>query len=73
MTVVAAFKLDDFVASGEGPHQAQNRHASFSTGVNESDHFMLGTASITISASTFSNTEGAPKLVPFPGLRGVHR
>jgi len=68
--VVAAFKLDDFVASGEGPHQ---RRTAMQASVPElTNRTIVGTASITISASFF-NTEGAPKLVPFPGLRGVHR
>jgi len=71
MTVVAAFKLM-IVASGEGAHQAQNRHASFSTGVNKSYHFNAGNGINHFSASTFSNTE-CTEAGAFPGLREAHR
>ena len=38
MTVVAAFELDNFVATGKATRQADGAHSGFGTGVHHPDH-----------------------------------
>ena len=42
MAVVAAFKLDHLVASGEGADQSQHCHAGLGAAVHEAHHFNAG-------------------------------
>jgi hypothetical protein len=38
VTVVAAFKLNDFVTPSKCPHQADNCHTGFGARINKSHH-----------------------------------
>ena len=79
MAVVAAFKLNDFVASGEGSHQAQHGHACFGAGVYEAHHFYAGYGfddhfgehvleiAGRAEAGAFINAEEADQLIGFGG------
>ena len=42
VAVIAAFKLDHLVASGEGAHQSKNRHAGLGAAVDEAHHLDAG-------------------------------
>ena len=42
MAVVAAFKLDYLVASGEGAPEAEHSHTGFGTAVYKADHLNAG-------------------------------
>jgi len=71
MTVVAAFKLDDFCRVRWLACIKRRTAMQASVPEHESDHFTLGTASITISASIASTLEGT-EAGAFSRLRGVH-
>ena len=42
MAVVAAFKLDELVAAGDAPRQAQGAHGGLGAGVDHAYHFHMG-------------------------------
>ncbi|MDQ1227128.1 hypothetical protein QE443_003289 [Pantoea ananatis] len=42
MTVVAPFKLDDFIATGKTARQTNRAHGGFGAGVHHAHHFHAG-------------------------------